>query len=68
MSQLIPFPPAQLPVSRPIDVVEAFLSGKKPSTVEAYRQGLVEQLYNRMLNMRFFEITQSPDAPFLGAG
>jgi zinc protease len=37
-------------------------------TVGAYRQGMVEGLHNSMLNARFFEITQQPDAPFLGAG
>jgi len=36
-------------------------------TVAAYRQSIVERLYNSMLNTRFFEITQSPDAPFLSA-
>ncbi len=36
-------------------------------TAGDYRQALVEQLYNAMLNQRFFEITQEPDAPFIGA-
>ena len=40
---------------------------REVGTVGAYRQGIVERLYNGMLNNRFFEITQSPDAPFLGA-
>ncbi|MCZ6918758.1 MAG: insulinase family protein [Gemmatimonadetes bacterium] len=40
---------------------------REAGTVGAYRQGIVEGLYNGMLNNRFFEITQSPDAPFLGA-
>jgi len=37
------------------------------STAGAYRQALVEQLYNSMLNQRFYELTQKPDAPFLRA-
>jgi zinc protease len=37
-------------------------------TVGAYRRGLVESLYNSMLNDRFGEIVQKPDAPFIGAG
>jgi zinc protease len=37
------------------------------TTVGAYRQMLVERLFLRMLNERFFELAQSPDAPFLGA-
>ncbi|MGB7296436.1 MAG: insulinase family protein [Candidatus Aminicenantales bacterium] len=37
------------------------------STAGAYRQVLVEQLYNAMLNQRFYEITQKPDAPFIRA-
>ncbi len=36
-------------------------------TVRDYRQMLVENLYNGMLNQRFFEITQAPDAPFVFA-
>src|SRR5688572_17735242 len=36
-------------------------------TVGAYRRGIVERLYNDMLNQRLFELTQKPDAPFLGA-
>lgn len=36
-------------------------------TVAAYRQMLVERLYNRILNSRLFELTQTPDAPFIGA-
>jgi zinc protease len=37
-------------------------------TVGAYRRGLVEALYNDMLNDRLYELTQKPDAPFIGAG
>jgi zinc protease len=37
-------------------------------TVGDYRQQLVEVLYNGMLNDRLDEISQHPDAPFLGAG
>ena len=41
---------------------------REVETVGAYRQSIVEALYNNMLNTRFFEITQMPDAPFLEAG
>jgi zinc protease len=35
------------------------------TTVEAYRQSLVERLYNAMLSARLFELTQQADPPFL---
>src|SRR5215208_2291864 len=41
---------------------------RRVETVGAYRQDLVEALYNNMLNRRLDEITQKPDAPFIGAG
>ena len=37
------------------------------STADAYRRSLVEQIYNSMLNQRFYELTQKPDAPFIRA-
>lgn len=37
------------------------------STLGAYRQSIVESLYNGMLNARFFELTQQAEPPFLGA-
>ena len=37
-------------------------------TVGDYRTMLIERLYLRMLNNRFTEITEKPDAPFVGAG
>jgi len=37
-------------------------------TVGDYRNMLVQQLYNGMLNKRFNEIAQEPDAPFMFAG
>src|SRR5690606_7530607 len=33
-----------------------------------YRRQLVEALYDQMLNARLYELSQRPDAPFLGAG
>lgn len=36
-------------------------------TVGGYRQRIVEQLYNVMLNSRFQEIARQPDPPFLAA-
>ena len=35
--------------------------------VAARRALLMDRLYNRMLNARLYEITQKPEAPFLGA-
>jgi zinc protease len=37
-------------------------------TVADYRHSLVERLHDTMLNQRLSEISQEPDAPFLGAG
>jgi zinc protease len=37
-------------------------------TLGAYRNALLHSLYGRMINARFGEIMQKPDAPFLGAG
>ena len=37
-------------------------------TIGGYRQRIVEQLYNGMLNRRFVDIAQQPDPPFLSAG
>ena len=37
-------------------------------TVGDYRRELLADLYTTMLNSRFAEIAQRPDAPFLGAG
>jgi zinc protease len=36
-------------------------------TVGDYRRGVVEALYSAMLNLRLFELSQQPDAPYLGA-
>lgn len=41
---------------------------KAMKTVGDYRQYLLQRLYLQMLNSRFSEIVQKPDAPFLGAG
>jgi zinc protease len=40
---------------------------REERTVGAYRQELVEDLYNAMLNARLREISQRADPPFLGA-
>jgi zinc protease len=37
------------------------------TTLGAYRQSIVESLYNQMLNTRLFELTQEADPPYLGA-
>ena len=40
---------------------------RQQGTAGAYRQGIVERLYNSMLNQRLFERTQEADPPFLFA-
>lgn len=51
-------------------VIQMFIKhpNEDPSTVKAYRNSLMAQLYNGMINNRLNEITQKPDAPFLYAG
>ncbi len=44
------------------------LPAEKTRTVADYRRDLMERLYMGMLNARLEEISQKPDAPFLGAG
>jgi zinc protease len=40
---------------------------RSAATASAYRQGIVERLYNQMLNERLFELSQLPEPPYLGA-
>ncbi len=40
---------------------------REQDSAAAYRQNIVESLYNRMLNARLRELTKKPDAPFLFA-
>ena len=40
---------------------------REQDSAEAYRQNIVESLYNRMLNARLRELTKKPEAPFLFA-
>jgi zinc protease len=60
-------PPTKKATSSSVDLMY-----KRPvepiKTVADYRRSLMERLYLGMLNTRFEEITQKPDAPFLGAG
>ena len=44
------------------------LTADSVKTVGDYRQLLMERLYLSMLNSRFSEIAEKPDAPFLAAG
>jgi zinc protease len=44
------------------------LPAREEGTLGAYRQSIVEALYNRMLNFRLFELAQQADPPFIGAG
>ncbi|HVL69166.1 MAG TPA: insulinase family protein [Vicinamibacterales bacterium] len=39
-----------------------------PRTLRTYRQAMVERLFSSMLGARFSELSQKPDAPFIGAG
>jgi zinc protease len=41
---------------------------RSQGTVGDYRRSIVEILYSAMLNRRLFELSQQPDAPYLGAG
>ena len=41
---------------------------RQQGTHGSYRQSIVEQLYSSMLNRRLRELSQQPEAPFLGAG
>jgi zinc protease len=40
---------------------------RDPTTIGAYRQGLVEALYSGMFNARLGELAQKPDPPFMAA-
>ncbi len=40
----------------------------EPRTVGDLRRSMVQRLYTSMLNQRFGELSQKPDAPFVGAG
>ncbi|HUF50794.1 MAG TPA: insulinase family protein [Longimicrobiales bacterium] len=44
------------------------LPPRPQGTLAAYRAAILSQLYSSMLNQRFGEITQKPNAPFIGAG
>ena len=44
------------------------MPAEKTVSVGDYKRDLIERLYLQMLNERFTEITQKPDAPFLAAG
>jgi zinc protease len=47
--------------------IENLMPARKQGTVGVYRQDIVDGLFSSMLDARFSEITQKPDAPFLGA-
>ena len=51
-------------------VIEFFVKhpNEDQSTIGAYRNSLMAQLYSGIINSRINEITQKPDAPFLYAG
>jgi zinc protease len=47
--------------------VATTMSARDQTTIGAYRQRMVEQLFEAMLTLRLYEISQAPNAPFLRA-
>ena len=45
--------------------IDTLLPARPEGTVGAYRQKTVDRLFGGMLNARFAELTQKPDAPFV---
>ena len=45
--------------------VNTLLPARKDGTIGVYRQKMVDRLFAGMLNARFNELTQKPDAPFV---
>jgi zinc protease len=47
--------------------IENILPARREGTIGVYRQQMVDDLFESMLNARFSEMAQKPDAAFLGA-
>ncbi|HKW02467.1 MAG TPA: insulinase family protein [Vicinamibacterales bacterium] len=47
--------------------IDNLMKSREQGSVEVYRQKTVDRLFSTMLNARFSEIAQKPDAPFLMA-
>ncbi len=45
--------------------IDTLLPSRPPGTVGVYRQKTVDRLFSAMLNARFAELAQKPDAPFV---
>ncbi len=45
--------------------IDTLLPARSEGTIGAYRQKTVDRLFGGMLNARFAELTQKPDAPFV---
>src|SRR6185369_8311475 len=45
--------------------IDTLLPARPEGTIGAYRQKTVDRLFSGMLNARFAELTQKPDAPFV---
>ena len=45
--------------------VTTTMNAREQMTIGAYRQRMVEQLFEAMLTLRLYEISQAPNAPFL---
>jgi len=48
--------------------IYSLMAVRDQTTVGAYRRQILESLFSGMLNARFAELAQKPDAAFLGAG
>lgn len=46
--------------------LSTLLPTREEGTIGVYRQGTVDRIFSGMLNARFAELAQKPDAPFLG--
>ncbi len=45
--------------------IDTLLPARPKGSIGAYRQSIVDRLFGGMLNARFAELTQKPDAPFV---
>ena len=48
--------------------IDAILPAREQGTVDVYRQKIVDRMFSGMLNARFSDLAQQPNAPFVFAG
>ena len=48
--------------------IDAILPAREQGTVDVYRQKIVDRMFSGMLNARFTDLAQQPNAPFVFAG